>query len=117
MPEQSSHQQLVRLHEIILKERECAKALAMDEMMAVTREKEELLRTMNPLKNLNPEDRSFAEKIQAENRRNAYLFWSTLNWIRDTMEFFGRQTVPAAYTAGGYITKNSGGGRLLSGKV
>lgn len=117
MPEQSSHEQLVRLHEIILKERECAKALAMDEMMAVTKEKEELIRTMPPLKNLNHTDRSFAEKIQAENRRNAYLFWSTLNWIRETMEFFGRQTVPAGYTAGGYITKNSGGGRLLSGKV
>lgn len=113
----SSHEQLVRLHDIILQERECAKALDMEAMMTATREKEALLKTLGTMGDLAPEERAFAETIQAENRRNAYLFWSTLNWIKETMEFFGKQTAPAAYTANGYVMHKNSGGRLLSGKV
>lgn len=117
MAHQSTHEKLVQLHEIILKERECAKALDMNEMAVVNQRKEELLKSMGRMNDLEPEDRLFAEKIQTENRRNAYLFWSTLNWIRETMTFFGKQTAPVAYTPYGYAQTRNGGGKLLSGRV
>ncbi|OGQ93949.1 MAG: hypothetical protein A2521_04240 [Deltaproteobacteria bacterium RIFOXYD12_FULL_57_12] len=113
----STHAQLTQLHSIILKERECARALDIGELQTVMQEKEELLRAMGPLRNLPARDLSLAREIQAENRRNAYLFWSALNWIRETMEFFGRQITPAVYSQTGGVVKTHAGGRLLSGKI
>jgi hypothetical protein len=50
---------------------------------------------------LHPDDRQVAREVQQENRSNAYLFRATLNWIQDTMEFFGRKTVPVTYSQSG----------------
>ena len=55
--------------------------------------------------------------MQRENRRNAYLFRATLNWIQETMEFFGRKTVPATYNPRGVAQNAAMHGRLLSGRI
>ena len=117
MVDQTAHEKLCRLHALLLKEREYAKTLSIDEMQAVSKEKEGLLREINSIKKLHPQDYSFAETIRKENRRNAYLFWSTLNWIRDSMEFFSQQISANAYTPNGNTVNSSQGGKLLSGKV
>lgn len=117
MVDQAIHDKLQHLHTLLLKEREYAKALAIDKMLSIAKEKERLLRDIGTIRELSPEDHSFAETIRAENRRNAYLFWSTLNWIRDSMKFFGQQVAINGYNPAGNTISNSYGGRLLSGKV
>jgi hypothetical protein len=113
----SLREQLQRLLTVILRERECARALDMEELLAAAREKEELLTILGPADVLSPEDRSLVETIRAENRRNAYLFWSTLNWVRESMGFFGRQVSAVSYGSHGRALCHQNGGKLLSGKV
>ena len=117
MSNQSTRNKLHLLHKLLLEEREHAKCLAVEEMLAVSKQKHELIETLAPLEALDPEDHALAEKIQAENRRNAYLFWSTLTWIRESMEFFGKKVSPDVYNAGGNSLNKACNGRLLSGKV
>ncbi len=117
MSSQSTRNKLHRLHELLLQEREHAKNLAVDAMLAVSKQKQELIDSLGPIETLDPEDHALAEKIQDENRRNAYLFWSTLTWIRESMEFFGKKVSPSVYNAGGNTLNKACNGRLLSGKV
>jgi hypothetical protein len=113
----SLREQLQRLLTVILRERECARGLDMEELMAAAREKEELLSLLGPAEALSPEDRSLVETIRAENRRNAYLFWATLTWVRESMQFFGRQVSAVSYGSHGRTMCQQHGGKLLSGKV
>lgn len=117
MSGQPLRDQLGRLHALILEERECAKRLAMDDLVAVTREKEALLAELTTVEALDLEERHLAEAIQKENRRNAYLFWTTLRWVRESMEFFHQKTSQVSYGSEGVLRSASAGGRLLSGKV
>ncbi len=109
--------QLQRLHQLLLKERECARALAMDELMATVQQKEALLGCLEQVDAADAETRQLAEQIRAENRRNAYLFWSALQWIRESMQFFGRQSVPSGYGAAGATVNTANSGMILSGRV
>ena len=117
MSDPTPHNKLNQLHKLLLQEREHAKCLAIDKMIAVSRQKQELIDSLGSLNALEPEDRALAERIRHENRRNAYLFWSTLTWIRESMEFFGKKVSPCAYNAGGNTLNTSCNGRLLSGKI
>jgi flagellar biosynthesis/type III secretory pathway chaperone len=112
-----SHAQLQRLLELICRERDCAKRCAMDEMAAVTEEKELLLRSLGALGQLDAEGRALVERIRNENRRNAYLFWSALKWVRESMSFFGQQATPVGYGARGGVVSSANSGMLLSGRV
>lgn len=108
---------LETLLELLLEEREKAKALDMDGLQKVVKAKETLLATLNP----QPEEVGGMEEllraIDRENRRNAFLFWTGLNWVRDLMGFFGRAAMPEVYGGGGQSRTLARGGRLLSGKV
>jgi flagellar biosynthesis/type III secretory pathway chaperone len=109
---------LQKLHDLILRERECAKSLAVDELMAITEEKETLLQRLKPVESAGPEMRALAEKIQRENRRNAYLFWSTLKFIRESVNFFNRQVAQTtSYGAAGGVVHSGSSGMLLTGRV
>lgn len=113
----TTHDYLVRLRDIILYERECAKALDMEKMTEAMRTKEEIVKVLAHVKSIAEEDKPIAAQIRAENRRNAFLFKSTLGWIRQTMEFFGQKTVPSTYSAHGYSVASQVNGRLLSGRI
>ncbi len=113
----TTHEYLIRLHKIILKERENAKALDMESLTKTMQEKEELLQVLAHMKVLEEEDKEIAETIRHENRRNAYLFKATLGWIRETMEFFGKRTVTSGYSANAGMVNSKVNGRLLSGQV
>lgn len=114
---QNTRNYLIGLRDVILEERECAKALDMPGMAAAMQKKAEIISVLAHVKSIAPEDHPIADQIRNENRRNAFLFKSTLGWIRETMEFFGQKTVTSTYSAGAYTIASQVNGRLLSGKV
>jgi flagellar biosynthesis/type III secretory pathway chaperone len=111
------HGYLIRLRDLILEEREYAKAMDLTGMARIMAEKEELLQILGHTKLIHSSDKSIAVQIRHENRRNAYLFKATLGWIRKTMEFFGQQSVTTTYSANAGTVAASVNGRLLSGRV
>jgi len=111
------HDLLIQLRDTIRDEREHARALDLDAMMADVQRKEALIRALNSVTALHPDDQKVAQEIRQENRQNAYLFRATLNWIQETMEFFGRKTVPVTYGHTGLSHNNLINGRLLSGRI
>ncbi len=117
MNREEIHKDLVRLRDLIREEREYAKKLDMEGMSRVMEEKESLILSLNSIEELHPDNKKYALQIREENRRNAFLFGSTLNWIQDTMEFFGRKTVPVAYGQQGSTVNFNINGRLLSGRI
>ena len=108
---------LHRLYEVTLEERDAARDLDMDRLMALLREKEELLPLLEETQDLSPEERELARSVLHENRRNAYLFHSALNWTRESMELLQAASPPPIYGESGGIVEQAGEGNLLSGKV
>lgn len=113
----TTHEYLVRLHEVILEEREFAKTLNMDSLVHAMREKEELIQILAHVSQLAEEDKEIAASLRHENRRNAYLYKATLGWIRETMEFFGQRTVSSSYSANAGMVNSNVNGRLISGEI
>ena len=102
---------------MILEEREFAKMLDIKSLTGAMQEKEELLQVLAHVNELQDDDKELAATIRHENRRNAYLFRASLGWIRETMEFFGKRTVPSSYSADAAVVSSKVNGRLLSGQV
>lgn len=117
MNARTTHEYLVRLLDVIIEERECAKKLDMEGLNAAMHEKEQLIQVLSHVKDIDETDKPIAAQIRHENRRNAYLFKSALGWIRQTMEFFGKKTVTSTYSLSGNEVAAQVNGRLLSGKV
>ncbi|GAB6192647.1 flagellar protein FlgN [Desulfocastanea catecholica] len=117
MEARTTHEYLVRLRDIIFEERECAKALDMQGMIVAMNAKEELVKVLAHVKVIDEQDKPIAGQIREENRRNAFLFKSTLGWIRQTMEFFGQKSVTSTYSASACTVASQVNGRLLSGKI
>jgi len=117
MERETVRELLIQLRDTILAEREHAKALDLEAMIADVKRKETLVRILHSVDTLHPDDQQFAREIKLENRRNAYLYRATLNWIQDTMEFFGRKTVPVTYSQRGLSQNKTINGRLLSGSI
>lgn len=117
MEPSSTHDYLVRLRDVILEERACATALDMEGMMAAMRAKEELVQVLSHVKVIDERDQLIASQVRQENRRNAFLFKSTLGWIRQTMEFFGKTASTSTYSSSAGTVSSQVNGRLLSGKV
>jgi hypothetical protein len=108
---------LETLLELLLDEREKAKALDMPGLQKVVQAKEALLANLNP----RPEEidglEDLLRTIDRENRRNAFLLWTGLNWVRELMGFFGKAAMPEVYGGSGRSRVLCQDGRLLSGKV
>lgn len=117
MPAGTTRDHLLALKDAIVREREEAINLNLDGMYAAMREKEELLTILAHVKNLDRADEDIALQIRHENRRNAFLFKTTLGWIRETMEFFGKKTSSSTYSANAGTISSNANGRLLSGRI
>ena len=108
---------LEALLDLLQQEREMAQTLDMEGLQSIVAAKEELMSELQP----QPEDvvglEGLLKQIDQENRRNAFLLWTGLNWVRDLMGFFGKATMPQVYGNSGHSKTLSQGGRLLSGKV
>ncbi|BCA79139.1 flagellar protein FlgN [Desulfuromonas sp. AOP6] len=109
--------QLEELYALILKERECAKTMAMDELLHTVQAKNELLRSLQSVTKVAPEDRELAVAVREENRRNAYLFWASLGFIRESMSFFRKELSPVSYGAHGATVRGRSEGMLLRGRI
>ncbi len=112
-------EQLKQLYALVIRERECARDLRIDELQEIVSAKEALMQELQLTEEiaLTEADKELADKIRFENRRNAYLLWSALNWIRESMAFFGRKSAPNAYNPSGTEVSSAAGGRLLSGRI
>ncbi len=117
MPMQTTRDYLVALKNTILKEREHAINLNMKGMYEVMQKKEELINILAHIQRVEEADQDIVANIRNENRRNAYLFKTTLGWIRETMEFFGKRTVTSTYSPNAATVDSQVNGRLLSGRV
>jgi len=108
---------LQRLYQVTLEEREAAKDLDMDRLMALLREKEELLPLLEDSHEFSSQDKALAQSVLRENKRNAYLFNSALNWTRENISLLQSAGAPSVYGSSGGIVEQTGEGNLLSGKV
>ncbi len=117
MPGADLKSRLEELLALLIEERERAMALDMAGLQKVVTAKEALLTDLNP----QPEEVAGLEEllrqIDQENRRNAFLLWTGLNWVRDLMGFMGKAAMPQVYGGGGQSRALTEGGRLLSGTV
>ncbi|RMF48119.1 MAG: hypothetical protein D6751_01070 [Deltaproteobacteria bacterium] len=111
-------EKLQQLHDLILEERRAAIDLDNERIEHLAERKAELLAELHDL-NFDTNDpalRELAQTIRDENRRNAYLLWSSLRWVRDILNFYSRQMTEPAYDPAGQPVPG-GGGKLISGKV
>ncbi|WP_051689576.1 flagellar protein FlgN [Pelobacter seleniigenes] len=117
MTREQIRSQLEALLDLLRQEREKALALDAPGLQEVVAAKEELLAGLQ----LQQEDvegmEDLLRQIDHENRRNAFLLWTGLNWVRDMMGFFGKAAMPQVYGGGGRSRTLTEGGRLLSGRV
>ncbi len=92
-------------------------ALDMPKLQDVVARKDELLKELE----LQPGNvdgcQELLRQIEQENRRNAFLLWTGLNWVRDMMGFFGKAAMPQVYGGSGRSRTLTEGGRLLSGRI
>lgn len=109
--------QLEGLLELILAERDAARRLDVDALSRVTAQKEACIQELATVDELDEPCRELAEKVRVENRRNAYLFWTGLHLVRDTVAFFHKQAAVPAYGATGVLNPTRCGASLLSGRV
>lgn len=119
MPDTDLKQRLESLLQLILEEREQAKGLDMASLQQSAEEKQRLLQSIGSRidDQSDPEVQQLANKVREENRRNAYLFWLTLGWVREQMTFFGQRTAPTSYGSSAVQVSQQRGGRLLSGRI
>lgn len=117
MKARTTREYLLALKDAILNERQQAINLDLDGMYNAMKEKEELIHVLAHVKDIDDADKPIAEQIRHENRRNAFLFKSTLGWIRETMEFFGKRTSSSTYSANANTVNSEVNGRLLSGRI
>lgn len=113
----TTRENLMALKQAIIQERQQAISLNLDGFYAAIQEKENILTVLAKVKTLDEADKRLADEIRHENRRNAFLFRSTLGWIRETMEFFGKKTSQSTYSANAGAVNTEVNGRLLSGRV
>ncbi len=119
MPDTDLKQRLQSLLQLILKEREQAKGLDMASLQQSAEAKQQLLQSIGSRidDQSDPEIAQLANQVRDENRRNAYLFWLTLGWVREQMTFFGQRTAPTSYGSSAAQISHQRGGRLLSGRI
>jgi len=109
--------QLENLLDLLKQEREKALILDAAGLQNVVAAKEKLLADLQVAREDVEGMEDLLKQIDHENRRNAFLLWTGLNWVRDMMGFFGKAAMPQVYGGGGRSRTLTEGGRLLSGRV
>ncbi len=110
-------EKLDKLLELLHQERQAAIALDMQELERVVTCKQQLLHGFDPQPQETEGLEDLLRQVDNENRRNAYLIWAGLGWVREMMVFFGRSTAQSTYGVKGQQCSHQVEGRLLSGKV
>ena len=93
-----------QLHQLLIDERECAKALDIEGLQHVVGRKAALLAELKPQAEEVVGFEDLLKKIDHENRRNAYLLLTGLAWVRETMRPDDEAMVAAYGTRAGLKT-------------
>jgi hypothetical protein len=121
MSRENLAEHLIKMHEVILAERQAAKELEVSKMLDLTAEKESLLKKILPFSDtvdkLTQAEKELSEVVYSENLRNAYFLSSALKWVRESIKFIGEKMVPESYEESGSVVKAHYSGALLSGRV
>jgi len=110
-------EQFEQLNQLLKEERQAAISLDMSALQQSTQAKKTLLARIEDYPRDTEGLKDLLLEIDKENRRNAYLLWTGLGWIREMMGFFGQSTAAASYGHSGKANACKQGGHLLSGKV
>ncbi len=106
-----------QLHQLLLAERERIRALDIEGLQQVVVRKQALLAGLKHLPHETAGLEALIKQIDHENRRNAYLLWTSLSWVRETMRFFGQSTAAQAYGGSGQSIRSRQEGQLMKGRV
>jgi hypothetical protein len=109
--------QLEELLDLLGRERECAVAIDMVGLQQLVEQKATLIAEIDLRRDDSVECRDLLLQIDHENRRNAFLHRSGLNWFRGMLDAFAKATTSQVYTRGGASQQRGQGGCLLSGKI
>jgi flagellar biosynthesis/type III secretory pathway chaperone len=110
-------EKLNSLLDLLRQERRAAIALNMQEFERLTTCKQQLMDGFDPQPNEVKGVEDLLRQIDQENRRNAYLIWAGLGWVRQTMQFFGQSSVAQTYGDAGESLHSRQEVHLLTGKV
>ncbi len=111
-------EQLQHLLDLLIQERNSAKALDLQGLERATRIKQELLSALDQDSlPLSPEEELIARDIQHELKRNAYFFDQALCWVQESLQLVRGNIKSQAYSQGGSMVDSQQGGRLVSGRV
>ncbi len=109
---------LKQLEQLIQRERESARNLNVSELQTIQDEKGLLLTELQALSGgCTDELKTVATRLQKENRRNAQLLWTTLNFLRQSMCNCSQQIMPILYGRRGNSIQSAAIGVLHQGKV
>lgn len=109
---------LNQLEQLIQRERESARNLKVSELQTIQDEKGLLLAELKTLSGPCTEElKEVATRLQKENRRNAQLLWTMLNFLRQSMCNCSKQLMPMLYGRRGNSIQSAAIGMLHQGKI
>lgn len=109
--------QLPKVISILEAERECLQKLDIEGMRQFALEKEAILNRISGMRSDDAKVKELAKTVKEENRRNGYLVWVTLRFLKESMAFIGSQASSNKYKSNGRKTDNINGGLMLEGKI
>jgi flagellar biosynthesis/type III secretory pathway chaperone len=109
---------LLKLEKLIELERSYAVTLKIDALKEIQEQKKELLIDLKiPGETFPTELKELAARLRDSNRRNARLLFSTLNFLRQTMNNCCESITPLTYGQHGHRIQSNANGLLHAGRV
>ena len=111
-------QKLKKLGDLILQERRFVCTMQIDGLKQLQEEKGLLVKAIQALDGqCSVEQKQVAGRLREENRRNAQLLYTCLNYLRQAMHNCTKQLTPTKYGRRGNSLKFTPSGLLLTGRV
>jgi len=111
-------QKLDQLETLIQQERDYACRMQIIELKQLQEEKGVLINELKDLGQDCPDDlKQIAGRLREENRRNARLLHTCLNYLRQAMQSCTCQLTPATYGSAGNMLQRAPSGLLLTGRI
>jgi flagellar biosynthesis/type III secretory pathway chaperone len=116
--EQNLAQKLKQLEDLILQERRFACTMQIDGLKQLQEEKGLLVKEIRALDGqCSSEQKQIAGRLREENRRNAQLLFTCLNYLRQAMHNCTKQLTPTSYGRRGNSLQSTPSGLLLTGRM
>lgn len=115
---QELQQKLIQLEDMMQQERHYACTLQVTELKQLQEEKGLLIKELKDLGQACPAElKQLAGRLREENRRNAQLLYTCLNYLRQAVRHCTRQLTPMSYGNRGNSLQNTPSGLLLKGRI